>query len=1178
MPGIAHEARLFVVVLQEAAPAPSADAEDGPPRSADRAVVEQLSAELRATRAHLQSAVEELASANEDLKSSNEELISTNEELQSANEELSTSKEELQSVNEELETVNTELQESVHALAAANDDLRNLYASSEIATIFLDQDLCISRFTPAAAKLLRLIDADAGRSIADLASRFEGQNLLADAEETLAKGALVERQVRSAEGIWFVKRVRPYRTSGDRIAGVSVTFIDVTELKRVEARLRLAEAEARRRAAELSAVFEALEDPMIVFDGEGTVVGSNAAARAVFGADPIGVDRDGWERLLLSHDTCHADGRAVEVVELPCHRARRGERVRAIVHRMRDASGRDAVYEKSGVPLVVDGRILGAAVAWRDVSARTRAEAELRDSEERFRALAETMPQLVWMSDAEGAVLYLNRRWGAFTGIEAPTDEERRRAIHPDDLPRVTAEWADAVARERPFEIEMRMRGRDGAYRWLLARAVAVHDESGHTLRWIGTATDIDDAKRVQDEARRTADQLRLALASGRLGTWDFDVLAGDVRGDPRFRAIFDVRGGSLRIDTVLDRIHGDDRPRVEEAIRRALDPADPASYDVEYRVVRGDGAVRWVVAKGQAYFEGEAPARRAVRFVGTLMDITEQKATESAREKVRQGLQGLLDTSIRVVRETSIDGVLRVVSDAALGLTGARLAVCGHGQIAGQFRVGCASRAPGMPLCPAEQLFLSGRGGVYDELVGGGESIRLDDEALRAHPRWQGLPTGHAPLRGLLGVRLVRHDGSTNGVILASDKDVGDFTAEDETLLKQLGAIASLAVEHIEARLRLEEADQNKNRFLAMLSHELRNPLAPIRSSLVLLERAAPGAAQARRAQEIIGRQVAHMTHLVDDLLDVNRISSGKIQLRFERVDLRDVVARTAEDLRALFTAGGVVLSVALGGEPLFVRGDRTRLAQVVGNLLQNAAKFTSQGGKAAISVERQGQAAVVRVRDDGAGIEASMLDHLFEPFAQSDTTLDRSRGGLGLGLALVRGLVEMHGGQATARSDGLGCGAEFEVRVPLDAGASAPAVEPPPPVDAPASRRVLIIEDNYDAAESLRDVLELDGHSVETAPDGPDGLAIARRFAPEIVLCDIGLPGMDGFEVARAIRADAALRATFLVALTGYATPEDVARAREAGFDTHLAKPPSIDAVERLVARAPAAGARGA
>jgi two-component system CheB/CheR fusion protein len=376
------------------------------------------------------------------------------------------------------------------------------------------------------------------------------------------------------------------------------------------------------------------------------------------------------------------------------------------------------------------------------------------------------------------------------------------------------------------------------------------------------------------------------------------------------------------------------------------------------------------------------------------------------------------------------------------------------------------------------------------------------------------------------------------------------------------------------EAEEALREADRRKDHFLAVLSHELRNPLAPIRNGIHILRRAPPGGEQARRAEAVIERQVDQLAHLVDELLDVTRISRNLVQLQRRRVELNELIRRTAEDHRSLFHDRGIRLEVELAPEPVHVDADANRLAQVLGNLLQNAAKFTGPGGCARVSLaaDRSGGRAILRVSDDGVGMTPEMLSRLFQPFMQADETLDRSRGGLGLGLALVKGLIELHGGTIQAHSRGPGAGAEFEAALPLAAGPAADP-EPPPPAAPRIGRRILVIEDNADAAETLRQVLELQGHQVVgVVGSGLDGLARARTVRPEVVLCDIGLPSMDGYAVARAFRADAGLKATHLVALSGYAQPEDLRRAADAGFDGHMAKPPDLDELERLLARLPA------
>jgi PAS domain S-box-containing protein len=430
----------------------------------------------------------------------------------------------------------------------------------------------------------------------------------------------------------------------------------------------------------------------------------------------------------------------------------------------------------------------------------------------------------------------------------------------------------------------------------------------------------------------------------------------------------------------------------------------------------------------------------------------------------------------------------------------------------------------------------------------------------------------GIADARGLLFETVhQRKDGSTFPVEVSSSGATIDGTRTLISVVRDITERRRAEDALREANLQLAEADRRKNEFLAVLSHELRNPLAPIRNSTYILERSAPGGEHAKRAVAVIDRQAGQLAHLVDDLLDVTRITRNKIQLQRQTVDLNELVQHTLEDQRSLFDKSEVHLEFRPAPRPVLVNADRNRLAQVIGNLLQNAAKFTGRGGATGITISADTAAkqAVIQVADNGVGMSSEMMARLFQPFSQADSTLDRSKGGLGLGLALVKGLVELHEGSVTAKSAGLGQGAEFVVRLPL---ALEKAAAPQSGESATKRRRrVLIIEDNIDAADSLRDVLAYDEHQVEVAYNGPQGIAKAHEFLPEVVLCDIGLPGMDGYQVAHAFRADATLKGAFLVALSGYALPADLERAQAAGFSRHLAKPPSLEKLRELLVEAP-------
>ncbi|HTO07215.1 MAG TPA: ATP-binding protein [Myxococcota bacterium] len=375
--------------------------------------------------------------------------------------------------------------------------------------------------------------------------------------------------------------------------------------------------------------------------------------------------------------------------------------------------------------------------------------------------------------------------------------------------------------------------------------------------------------------------------------------------------------------------------------------------------------------------------------------------------------------------------------------------------------------------------------------------------------------------------------------------------------------------VEHV-----LREVDRRKDEFLAMLAHELRNPLAPIRNSLHVLRLAGDGP-QSERVHEMLDRQVTHLIRLVDDLLEVARITSGKIELRRERVALHEIVRSALETSRPAIERAHHRLELDLPSEPIALDADAVRLSQVLANLLNNAAKYTEEGGAIWLRAERQGRSVAISVRDTGVGIPPAMQPRVFDLFTQVDRTLGRAQGGLGIGLALVKRLVEMHGGSVSVESTGWGSGSEFTVRLPLASSESLPERAAEDSSDSPgfaARRRFLVVDDNRDAADSLALLLRLQGIDAEVAYDGESALEAVRARRPEVVLLDLGMPGMDGFEIASRVRREPELADTVLIALTGWGQPEHRQKTREAGFDGHLVKPVELAELQSLVTHTPA------
>jgi signal transduction histidine kinase/DNA-binding response OmpR family regulator len=430
--------------------------------------------------------------------------------------------------------------------------------------------------------------------------------------------------------------------------------------------------------------------------------------------------------------------------------------------------------------------------------------------------------------------------------------------------------------------------------------------------------------------------------------------------------------------------------------------------------------------------------------------------------------------------------------------------------------------------------------------------------------------PPPNFTVQSVIGVPLQAR-GRTLGAAALALRPERQLSQADVALVEELAGRAAIALDNARLYRNIQEGDRLKNEFLAMLAHELRNPLAPIRNAVHILKRLEVHREEFHFARDIIDRQLSQMVRLVDDLLDVSRITRGKIILQKERLDVIASATRAVETSRPLIEARQQKLTVELAQGPLWVHGDATRLAQVLANLLNNAAKFTPEGGSIQLTLAREGSEAVFRVRDTGIGIPPDILANVFDLFIQGDRSLDRSQGGLGIGLTLVRRLVEMHGGSVQAHSAGANQGSEFTVRLPLAADEETPT----PANGAVAAgmsgrrQRILIVDDNVDSAETLALVLRQNGHDVQTRHDGPSALELAPVYHPEVVLLDIGLPGMDGYEVARRLKQQPGLDSVCLAAITGYGQESDRTRSRAAGFQYHLVKPVDLNALQDMLAR---------
>jgi signal transduction histidine kinase/DNA-binding response OmpR family regulator len=567
-----------------------------------------------------------------------------------------------------------------------------------------------------------------------------------------------------------------------------------------------------------------------------------------------------------------------------------------------------------------------------------------------------------------------------------------------------------------------------------------------------------------------------------------------------------------------------------------------------------------------------------------------EQAARAAAEEATRRSTflaeaSKVLSNSLET--EATLRGLLRLVVPYLADVAGVTL----RGESGPAWRSELAWLSPSdREVCVCS---LDGSEGPTDEVrsalervLAGGEAEALEGLAVPYPPtaciapdRRDAGPTGTEEMLHSAIILPLKARGRTLGALTMGQGSSGRrFSLADRALADDLAGRAAIALDNARLYRNVQEADRHKNEFLSMLAHELRNPLAPIRNAVHLLRLRGSNEPELKSIQEMVDRQVQQLIRLVDDLLDLSRITRGKIRLQTEPLNMAGVIARAVETSQPLLDARKHELTIALPPEPLRVQGDPVRLAQVLANLLNNAAKYTEEGGRIRLTAERADGEVVLRVTDNGVGIPANMLSSIFELFTQVDRSLDRAQGGLGIGLTLVHKLVEMHGGRVEAFSAGPNQGSEFVVHLPmltLSEGHQPPELVPSSRADAPRSEtrpcRVLIVDDNMDGARSLSMVLELRGHEVRACYDGVSGLAEAEVFEPEIVLLDIGLPGMDGFEVARRLRARPQSPQPLLVALTGYGQPDDVRRSREAGFDHHLVKPADPEALTALFPSAP-------
>ena len=838
-------------------------------------------------------------------------------------------------------------------------------------------------------------------------------------------------------------------------------------------------------------------------------------------------------------------------------------------------AARGQVYhDDQGKPVRMAGVVM-------EITQRKLAEETVRAQREQLRVTLASIGDAVIAADAEGRVTFLNSVACSITGWtpEGATgmllsevfniiNEQTRLRV---ENPAVRALNEGVVVGLANHTVLI---AKDGTERPIDDSAAPIRDERGTILGVVLVFRDVTERRRSeetlrQSEARKTAifeTALDCIITMNHEGTViEFNPAAERTFGYSRAQAV-----GLELADLIIP-------PPLRERHRQGLahylatGEGPVLNKRLEMTALRADGT-EFPVELAVTRIPGEAPPL----FTAYLRDITGRRRAEQASRflaDASKSLAALVDSASTMQKVARLAVpffadwcAVDVVEE---GGSVRRLAVSHADPAKVELAHELERRYPSDPnaLHGVPNVLRTGQSEMLTEIP---DSLLAASAQDREHLRI----LRELGLKSYLCVPLVARGKVVAAITFISAESGRRYDATDLAVAEDLAHRAGIAMENARLYSEVREGDRRKDEFLAMLAHELRNPLAPIRNALHIMKQPGAKASVVEQVREMMERQVQHMTRMVDDLLDVSRITRGKIELRKEVVDLASVVSRTVEATRPLIEDRRQELTVALPPVPVRLEADPTRLEQVLANLLNNAAKYTDQGGHIWLAAEQENGELVLRVKDTGMGLPAEMLSSIFEPFVQSDRVLHRSQGGLGIGLTLVRSLVEMHGGKVQAHSDGPGRGSEFIVRLPTllqkESGRSKRTADGSnePVLATSPKRRIVVVDDNVDAAESLAMLLRLEGHDVRVAHDGPAALAAVDADPPDIMFLDIGMPVMNGYEVAQRLRQRPGLENLLLVAMTGWGQDEDRRRSQEAGFDHHMVKPAEPAALQQLLA----------
>lgn len=993
----------------------------------------------------------------------------------------------------------------------------------------------------------------------------------------------------------------PMRDEAGEILGAILVFRDVTERKKAEI------AQAR-----LAAIVASSDDAIISKTIEGIIQTWNVGAQRLFGytaeealGRPI--------TMIIPQDRLHEERSILS-------RLVQGERIEHFETVRVTKDGRLVDISLTVSPLLDgEGRVVGASKVARDITESKRAVREQHRLGQTLGLALSSAELGTWDWDPDTDLVELSPRAAEIYGVQPGVyiREWMRSAIHPDHRDQARLLAAQAVLTQSEYDVEYPLDGPGPEPRWVSARGRGVYDADGKLVRMLGIVQDITPRKRAENallvsekrhrfladlalKTQQLADPAEIMSTTAKMLVEHLEVdrcAYAEVANESHFIVLGDYSptlpglAGEwpvAQFGTEYQRLMLGNEPFVVNDVEKdtRVTGAELPAYQAA-----GIGAVicvplhkagRWTAAiavqqkSSRIWTLDEVElvetvvgrcweALERARVARTLAESRAQLAVAFEQEQHQtELLKQVADAALTIHSSGSLDSLVRVVAEESKRILGARAVVAtlnledrtpptvsmSAGPWNGDQELPQVLSQLVAEVCETNQTRRMTSAQVADQSSSGS-----DGDRAFAWQSWMAVP-------------FISRNGRNLGVIQAFDKEKGEFTENDEAIMVQLAHIASVAIENAQLYGELREEDRRKDEFLAVLAHELRNPLAPLRNGLQILQLSGGNLQTEAKAREMMDRQLSHMVRLIDDLLDISRISRNKMELRRSRVLLADVINSAIETCRPLIEGAEHELTVTLLNHPVYLDADLTRLAQIFGNLLTNSAKYTPHGGRISLSATEEAGYVIVKVQDTGIGIPQYALNSIFNMFSQVDRSIERSTGGLGIGLALVKGLVEMHGGTVEASSAGEGLGSTFAVRLPTrgerddssdhDVGDKS---------HNKIKRRILVVDDNQDAATSMAMMLALLESDVKVAHDGVQAIEIAEHFHPQLILMDVGMPRLNGYDATRRIREQPWGKQIAIIALTGWGQDADKTLSREAGCNGHLVKPVNLLDLQRLL-----------